>query len=320
MSVSQPLPSPSLPGSCDRARIAVLMATFNRPELTADALHALALSAEHAGVSVKLFLADASTNELTKRSIAGIFPDAETIRVSDDSYWANSMRIAWEHAQHWDHDFVMWLNDDVTLERKALSCLIESSVNGPAASVAVGATRDPATGEMTYGGKLHGPWFAPLHGPRLLPTDRAQKIGIIEGNIVLIPKTVDDAVGGFPSGYLHNMADTAYGLRVKKKEIKVLLCPGFLGTCSANPAGELWRDTSLPAKTRWAHLSSPKGRPFRYWFKLCREIGGVTWPLYLLSGHARVLASFLKVGTWKNGHQKTMKAQQCDAESSPGKI
>ena len=300
MSVSTPFPQESSPESSDWVKVAVLIASFNRPELTGEALRALALSAKQAKVTVKLFLADASTSELTKNVAVAIYPDAEIISVPDSSYWASSMRIAWQHAQHWDYDFVMWLNDDVTLEREALTLLINSSAKGPTPSVAVGATRDPETGELTYGGKLHGPWFAPLHGPRLWPADQAQEIGIIEGNIVLIPKSVDDTIGGFPSEYLHNMADTAYGLRLKKKSIKVILCPGFLGTCRANPAAELWRNTSLPAKTRWAHLGSPKGRPFRYWFRLCREIGGVSWPMYLIAGHLKVLASFAHDTTTKN--------------------
>lgn len=287
--------SPTWSGSKARFRVAVIVATFNRPEITIRALRSMASATKQADIEVKLFLADASTDDTTKSGAVALYPDAEVIAVPSTSYWASSMRVAWEHAQRWDYDFVMWLNDDVTLYEHALQQLISTSTEAASPAAAVGATQDPETSELTYGGKRRGPWFAPLHGPGLIPAENAQKIGVFHGNIVLIPKAVDDSVGGFPAGYLHNMADTAYGLRLRKSKFTALLCPGFLGSCSANPDGDMWRDPSLQAKTRWAHLRSPKGRPFPYWFKLCREIGGFSWPLYLLSGHIKVLASFLKV-------------------------
>lgn len=299
--------SPNSLGSKARPRVAVLMATFNRPELTHRALRSLASAAKQADIEVKLFLADASTDNATKNAAVASFPGASVIAVPADSFWASSMRVAWEHAQSWDYDFVMWLNDDVTLYEHALHQLISTSTEAASPAVAVGATQDPETLEMTYGGNRRGPCFAPLHGPGLSPAENAQEISVIQGNIVLVPKAADDLVGGFPAGYLHNMADTAYSLRLRKKKVTALLCPGFLGTCSANPGGDMWRDPSLPAKTRWAHLRSPKGRPFPYWFKLCREIGGFSWPLYLLSGHTKVLASFLKVSPRAIRHWKAMK-------------
>lgn len=276
-----------------RTEVAVLMATFNRPEATKESLEALMSSASEAGVELRVIVVDSSTDDRTEKLLRRRFPHVTVIKVSSDKYWAESMRIGWEAVQDSSHDYLMWLNDDVVLEHSALRVLIETSMSGGKPSIAVGATRAFSSGPMTYGGKKSGPWYAPLHGPRLEPSSVPQEIVIIEGNVVLVPRHIDEDLGGFPAQYRHNMADTAYSLRARKRGHKARLCPGYVGTCPPNPAVEIWRDSSKPPQVRWAQLNSPKGRPFGPWFRLCREIGGLTWPAYLFSGHLRVLSGFL---------------------------
>src|SRR5688572_29637566 len=115
-----------------RRSVSVLMATFNRPEVTDNALDSLTVSSTAAGVSVRVFVADASTDDRTARVIRRHFPDASVMPVDRNVYWAQGMRSAWEMArQHNESEFLLWLNDDVILQKTALSTLLKTADNLP---------------------------------------------------------------------------------------------------------------------------------------------------------------------------------------------
>lgn len=273
--------------------IAVIVATFNRPHMTRSCLESLFRSAKASRLSIGIQVVDASSAPDTAQLLENSFPEVSVSRVNESSFWAESMRTAWEEIQDWNYNYVMWLNDDVILVPKALLHLHEIAKENGDWVIAVGATQSPSTGLMTYGGRRIGPALFPLHGPRLSPNGTHQAIQLFEGNIVLIPRSIDTRLGGFPAGYRHTMADTAYGLKATKMGIPILLSRIFLGLCEANPSAEAWRDSQLPPIERWKLLTSAKVRPVGPWFRLCREIGTPTWPLYFLSGYLRVIAAVL---------------------------
>lgn len=266
--------------------IAVIVASFNRPLSTAKALEALFTSAREAGVGTRVVLVDASSNTKTK-AVARRFAKLTYLSVDTGCFWAESMRIGWEHIQAWDYSLVLWLNDDVQLTPGAIRQLIDVATGPDMPAIAVGPVIDPRTGDVSYGGKLRGRWFAPLHGNLLRPNGTCQKIHWAEGNAVMIPRSIDEAVAGFPAGFKHRMADTIFSLRASRLGYEIRLAPEIVGYCAANPIDEAWKNPHLSIAGRWRAIMSPKGRPPGEWWRFCRELGGPAWTLYFIAPYLR---------------------------------
>ena len=75
------------------------------------------------------------------------------LKATDPSYWAAGMAVAEQTAVRGNPGFLLWLNDDTILDQDALSRLLATADLHPGAIV-VGATRDPLSGDLTYGGRL----------------------------------------------------------------------------------------------------------------------------------------------------------------------
>jgi GT2 family glycosyltransferase len=272
-----------------RRSVSVLMATFNRPEATDEALDSLAVSSAAAGISVRVFVADASTDDLTARVIRRHFPDASVVPVDRNVYWAQGMRIAWEMARRYNEpEFLLWLNDDVILQKNALSTLLKTADSLPSGGLVGGAMlADSRT--ISYGGYTRGPVYSRLHFRRLAISKDPQPCDALNGNLLLVSSEVDRTLGGFPLGFTHGMADFAYALKAKKRGVSVVMAPGSLGKCKPNSVGGTWRDITLGRRARLRLLNSAKGIPPAEWFRFCISFGGVAAPAYAVWPWVRVL-------------------------------
>src|ERR1019366_3932245 len=94
------------------------------------------------------------------------------------------------------------------------------------------------------------------------PSWQMQLCDTMNGNIVLVPRAVFQAVGNLCSEFRHNGGDADYGLRARKAGFKIWVAPGFLGSCRPNSSPS-WSDPSVPFCSRWRRLQSPKGLPVR---------------------------------------------------------
>lgn len=268
-------------------RIAVLIATFNRAETTLLCLRSLFASELPEGVELRVFLVDGSSPDGTAERVRHDFPHVNVFEVRNDSYWAQSMRHAWERAQEGQPEYILWLNDDVRLYSDALrGMVLVSSAYGHRAIVA-GATSD-SEGRVTYSGYKIGPWYRRLHYVRLEPKFEVQECDAVNGNVVLIPSPVDVTVGGFPTGYVHGMADFAYTLKARRLGVTCVLAPGTAGTCSGNDIAGSWRDRRLGRSARLRLVMSAKGLPVLPWLRFCLSFGGVMWLAYFLKPYLEV--------------------------------
>jgi GT2 family glycosyltransferase len=163
---------------------------------------------------------------------------------------AEAERVALErNAGGW----LLWLNDDVHLDRDAVTRLLTTSASHPR-RIVVGSTRDSATGVTTYGGLVPSgrhPLALSLVQP---PTDTAREVVTFNGNVVLVPLAVARALGGIDGAFRHAGADIDYGIRASRMSFAAVLAPGTFGTCSRNPeppAESAWR--------AWRRFVSVKG-------------------------------------------------------------
>jgi GT2 family glycosyltransferase len=272
-----------------QSKVAVLMATFDRVDVTRRSLNALERAfARVPDLEAHVYVVDASSPDGTAAVIAAEYPHLRIRTVPIDHYWARSMRVAWEMSQAASADYYLWLNDDVVLDEDAISRVVSAQSNRIGDEVLVGSMRDPDSGQVTYSGRNLGTWWNRLTMSQVEPEGSFTQCDAANGNFVWIPAGVDKAVGGFPKGYVHGLADYAYTLRARRLKYSVLVMFPSVGTCKRNPD---WRQgySGMNWIDRLRRASSAKGTPPREWARYCFRYGGLAAPLSFLTPYLGAL-------------------------------
>lgn len=275
------------------SKVAVLMACHNRVNKTIACLDALYAQKNIDDVEVNVFLLDDGSTDGTAELVKEKYPDVNIIMGDGSLFWNRGMHRAFEEALKVGFDYYLWLNDDTTLHDDALDILLkthrELSATQTPASVVIASTKDPVTGEFTYGGYRQSGRFNPL-GLSLVPAeDKTIYCDTFCGNVVLIPKEVTDIVGNMDPVYKHRWGDVDYGLRAKALGCKNWIMPGYHAECDANPKAERWRDKDLSLKERLKDLHSIKGHGKEDWSIYVRRHGGILWPLMWVRPYLRIM-------------------------------
>lgn len=148
------------------------------------------------------------------------------------------MQLALHHAMRGNYDFYLWLNDDTILDLDALEVLLQTRDqlirDGTGEVVVVGATRDPYSGQMTYGGRYRPSRWRRHRFVNTGPSSQPQRIETMNRNVVLVPRAVATVVGNI-SNFRHSFGDEDYGLRTRQAGFDVWLAPNTVATCARNP-------------------------------------------------------------------------------------
>jgi len=269
-------------------RLAVLMACHDRRQQTLACLAALEGSCRAAGdlVHCDIFLADDASTDGTAAAVRASLPHVHVIPGNGTLYWCGGMRLAWKEAAGHDFDAYLWLNDDVVLDRDAISriltaCGERQSGNGEACIV-VGATRNPEdpAATPTYGALVDS-GVAPL-------TDEICRIELFNGNVVLVSRAAFRILGPLSAAYRHGFADVDYGVRARRANVPAWLVPGSVGTCAANGT-PLWQRPDVPLWQRLRELHRPTGCPPWQLARLVWRNGGWWFPWSILKLYARAI-------------------------------
>ena len=247
--------------------IAVLITCFNRRETTLRCLRALFEQDLPPGATLRVALTDDGSSDGTGDAVRSEFPQVTVLQGDGEQYWVGGTMMAWEAAR--PAKFYLWLNDDVRLRDGALRTLLDVYAQSPDdATIVVGATCDPDAGTTGTGGMRRLGW----HNVSVMdPTDEPQLCDSINGNIVLVPQSAEERIGGLDPAYRHFFADGDYGIRARSAGIPVLLAPGHLGECRLNPVANSSFDAALPLRQRWRKMLGPKGyRPPGQWWAFVR--------------------------------------------------
>lgn len=264
--------------------IAILLTCHNRREKTLACLRSLRNQTGLApfGVMLHVFLVDDGSSDGTADAVSGLWPEARIISGDGNLFWCGGMRKAWSAAAAMDPDYYLLVNDDTVLFAQAVTELLAMCPTPETPVIAVGAIRDPETGQWVYGGNQSDyPFLHSAEQPRLCRTMNA--------NCTLVPRAVFQTIGMFHRSYQHSMGDTDYGLKAGRHDIRILESASFVGECEPNPEAGSWRDRSLSRLTRWRKLASPKGLPPKDWLHFCRRNCGSQWLRYWLSPYIKVL-------------------------------
>jgi GT2 family glycosyltransferase len=264
-------------------RIAIIMTCHNRRDTTVASLQSLAASATEVNdLDYMVYLTDDGSTDGTARAVSALGLPLVIIEGTGDLFWNRGMVMAWCAAleNRSDYDGFLLLNDDTRLDPGALPLILGLSRQLGCSAVVVGATRDPVTGDVTYGGiKRVSPWH-PGRATRLPLSREPQDADTFNANCVLVPEAVAQSIGTLDPVFHHSMGDFDYGYRARKHRIRVVVAPGTVATCAANCLRDAWRDSTQPLGRRLKLLSSPKGLPFRQWRVFLKRHGAVA-PMFL---------------------------------------
>jgi GT2 family glycosyltransferase len=275
---------PTVDVSTERRTIVALLTSHERRTRTLAALESFERQVP-TGCETRAVLVDAGSTDGTPDVVKDRFPTTDVLRVGAGVFWNQGMRIALAHARRSDPDYYLWLNDDTVLDDDALDILLstDGEVRGRSGlpGVVVGTTRDPISGEPTYGGVTRQDPRRPMRFRLVTPGSSPREVETMNGNCVLLPREVVEAVGNLEASYTHAMGDLDYGLRVRSAGMTVWVAPGTIGTCARN------RAVRRSAHAEMAHLAGPKGLPPREWRVFVRRWGGGLWPFYFASPYVR---------------------------------
>jgi GT2 family glycosyltransferase len=198
------------------------------------------------------------------------------------------MALAEESALVSDPDFLLWLNDDVVLDKDALSRLIDTSSRDAEGCITVGAVRDPVTGDLTYSG-LRRRGVHPLVWDLVEPADNPVEVETFNGNVVLVPRSVTTKVGLIDGVLSHSAADLDYGLRAAQAGVPALLATSTVGTCARDGSRRPWLDPTLNRRGRFRVLFSLKGLPPRPRAHYLIRHGGPIWFVFWVAPYISAL-------------------------------
>ncbi|WP_442544867.1 glycosyltransferase family 2 protein [Arthrobacter sp. KN11-1C] len=277
-------------------KISVLIACHNRKELTLRCIESARSAAVHAGATIAFTVFDDGSTDGTSEAVAELPFSIQTLRGDGSAYWASGMAQAeaalLEELSDLEEDLIVWLNDDVVLDKESFSSLAASIALAPG-SVIVGAMRDPETGETTYSG-MRRSGLHPLSFEMVPPSDLPQPVETFNGNLVVVPVGVARRLGGIDGGFAHAFADIDYGLRLGRAGIPIILGAGTYGTCRRNEPQGIGR-----INEDWRRFLGPKGggnysslrrilrksHPLSWWLTIAVTYG--LWWLRRLSGAVR---------------------------------
>lgn len=286
----------------------VIIACHNRRDSTLKCIQSAHDAARKAGLHMRITLYDDGSHDSTAEAVSARFPDTEILAGTGSEFWAKSMAIAEASVldtirrDNKENSFVVWLNDDVVLDVDAFERLHELSLKY-SGQILVGAMRDPQSSAVTYSG-LRRKGLHPLSFETYPMSAVPEPVKIFNGNLVLVPASAAELIGGIDGEYSHALADIDYGFRAASKSIGAKLAPGFLGTCARNPV-----PPSQPIVTEWKHFVGPKGagNP-KSMMKILRVAAPRSWVLYYLATYGlwwarRACGSFFRISSSRRSRQ-----------------
>jgi GT2 family glycosyltransferase len=277
--------------------IAVLLTVHDRRAKTLACLASLAAQ-EVPGCRLTVHLVDDGCTDGTAEAVRAAHPGVRVIPGDGTLFWSGGMALAERDALADDPDHLLWLNDDVDLAPGAVATLVRTGADlaaaGRASAIVVGAMRDPVTGATTYSGmdRRHGlrpnRFTCVEPGPAPVPCDT------MNGNLVLVPRSVRRLVGGFDPAYTHALNDLDYGLRARARGAEVWLAPGHLGYCANERREAWWYEGDPSVRSQLRRFCSPTGLPPRDWVRFNRRHAGWLWPIASATPYARAVGRALR--------------------------
>lgn len=278
--------------------IAILLTVHNRKEKTLCCLQNLFKQEMPSGHQIDVYLTDDGCTDGTPEAIRIQYPQVHIVKGDGNLFWNRGMYTAWEAAaKNQDYDYYLWLNDDTFVYHTMLTILLTVSEEKENHAIIIGATQSLNHSQPTYGGRLS-------NGKIPIPNGTTVEVTHFNGNIVLVPMYIYHILGNLDYYFTHSKGDFDYGLRAKKKGIKIYQAGEYLGECDLHENIDKWCNPEIPFHQRWKALHRPTGMPPKETFHLeKRHCGLMKASFHYCTIYLRCLFPQL----WNRRNQKYLK-------------
>jgi GT2 family glycosyltransferase len=191
-----------------------------------------------ASTDLRVFLVDDASPDKTGDAVRAAFPEVEVIDGTGGLWWNGSMCLAYRKAKSAGPcDAYLLFNDDVSLDAEGVSKCLETfrKFNLASPTIVVGPTLSPDRQTTTFSAYIRSSPFRPLNLARLLPNGSPRIADTFNGNFVLVPHRLMDALGGPDPKYFQQFADLDMGFSAKRLGGQVVLCGQHVGVCALGP-------------------------------------------------------------------------------------
>ena len=237
--------------------IAVLITCHNRKLKTLECLTALYNATLPKNHTMNVFLVDDGCSDGTVLAINKRFPKVNIVKGTGHLYWNQGMRLAWQTAVNSkDYDYFLWLNNDTNIKSGALievfDCCNLNLKNKIKEAIVVGACMNSDSNKIfSYGLRKDK--------IKLVPNGLIQNGNMINGNFVLVSKSIFDKLGFLSDDFTHGMGDIDYGLRAIESGFDVVTTRKFIGYCTFNESLPLWCNPKIKFAKRLQAFHLPIG-------------------------------------------------------------
>ncbi|MEQ9000324.1 MAG: glycosyltransferase family 2 protein [Coleofasciculus sp. B1-GNL1-01] len=279
----------------NRDRTAILITCHNRKPKTLACLDALFNQVLPAEVILDVYLVDDGSTDGTTEAVRQTYPQVKILPGDGNLYWNRGMHKAFAEALKHDYDYYLWLNDDTVLYPEAIASLLTTShhlaAQGEDKAIVVGSMAHPETGKLTYGGLARNSWWHPFKYKLVEPGKDPQPVDTMNGNCVLIPRSVVQAVGNLNPAFTHSIGDIDYGLRAQQQGCTVWVAPGYTGKCQTNPPqAHAWLAPELTLRQRWQKANQIKGFPPAESKVFCQRHANRLWFFFWILPYVRLVS------------------------------
>lgn len=206
--------------------LAVIIPVHNRKayiEKLLAQLHQQKLALDE-NLSLQLIVVDDGSTDGTDYLIQSLFPEVCLIRGDGNLWWTGGIVRGMTYAiEHFQPDYFLWLNDDISLDDDFLHHLSLVCVRPQSSQQLIGGIVRDATYSnwIVYSGQQRG---TPLRSFEAFAESAYISVDTVAGNITLVPKQVVDVVG-LPDNnrFPHHGGDYTYAKRIKRAGFEIKL-------------------------------------------------------------------------------------------------
>lgn len=229
--------------------VAAILTCFNRKNKTQKCLESLFKILPDCDV----YITDDGSTDGTRDMLHQCFPKVKVISGTGNLFWSRGMYTAWKEAMKYDYEYFLWLNDDVELYPYFLEELLECNKQNGDNCIITGLIENFEKTTILYGGSDENKTLIQANG---LP----QKVTHMNGNVVLVPKSVVDKIGIMDPKLHHDLGDVDYGLTAIANGINIYTTRRPIAAGYSNDFCRV-RKWGVSLRQRFKKLKSPLGSP-----------------------------------------------------------